>query len=552
MHKLALIFFSTVMLFFIGCGGGDSSSTTQTTPVIGVVEDAYFTSTHFSGSKNCADCHNGIVDENSVDVSLESDWAATMMANATKDPLWRAKVASELKRNPHLEDVINDKCTKCHAPMANYEIHHVSEKPKVFDDGFLNPTNPHYDEAMNAVSCSLCHQIDATNLGTLDGFSGHYTINQNREIYGQYTSPLVGPMRNFVNYTPVYSQHISESKMCAVCHNLKTPFVDGDGTVLTTTPESEFPEQMPYSEWEHSEYATTNPKSCQECHMQSMDGVIISNRPNNGSLSTRNDFQRHDFVGGNKLMLDILNKNKTTLGIPEDVNFTRTLTKTDELLADAATIALTNKGVSNNMLSIDVNITVNTGHKLPTSFPSRRVFIHFALYDADDTILFESGKVNSEGSIIGSNADLDKTTYEPHYDVISSEDQVQIYEAIMQNSDNNITYTLLRAASYIKDNRLLPKGFDKATAPNDIAVIGNAKTSDTNFVGGSDTITYDINTSDFTTSPTRVEVELLDQTLSYPFAQDLFEDVSESKSFKSMFEASQMKSALLQRKNLNL
>jgi len=553
MYSFSIILSSLVFIatFFIGCGGGgSSSSTTQTPEVIAVVEDATFTSTYFSGSQNCADCHNDLVDENGADVSIESDWSATMMANASKDPLWRAKVASELKRNPHLEDVINDKCTKCHAPMANYEAHHLNETPKVFDDGFLNPSNKHYDEAMNGVSCSFCHQVDATNLGTLDSFSGNYTINQNREMYGQYTSPRIGPMRNTLNYTPVYSQHITESKMCAVCHNLKTPYVDADGTVLTTTPESEFPEQMPYSEWEHSEYSTTNPKSCQECHMERADGVVISNHPNN--LDVRDNFKHHDFVGGNKLMLDILSKNKTALGIAEDINFTNILTQTDELLADAASISLISNGITNDILSIDVNITVNTGHKLPTSFPSRRVFIHFTLYGANDTILFESGKVNSDGSILGSNADLDTTTFEPHYDVINAEGQVQIYEAIMQNSDNEVTYTLLRAASYVKDNRLLPKGFDKATAPSDIAVVGNAKTIDANFIGGSDTITYDINTSNFATNLARVEVELLDQTLSYPFAQDLFKDVSESKSFKSMFEASQMKSALLQREHLNL
>jgi hypothetical protein len=41
--------------------------------------------------------------------------------------------------------------------------------------------------------------------------------------------------------------------------------------------------------------------------------------------------------------------------------------------------------------------------------------------------------------------------YEPHYDVITKPGQVQIYEGIMLNTDNEVTYTLLRAAKYVKD-----------------------------------------------------------------------------------------------------
>jgi hypothetical protein len=41
-----------------------------------------------------------------------------MMANATRDPFWQAKVRSELNRTPELSQAINDKCSRCHAPMA--------------------------------------------------------------------------------------------------------------------------------------------------------------------------------------------------------------------------------------------------------------------------------------------------------------------------------------------------------------------------------------------------------------------------------------------------
>ena len=81
--------------------------------------DANFESTHFSGSANCSQCHDGLRDEKGKDISIVKNWSTSMMANATRDPYWRAKVASELHRNPSVSDEINDKCSRCHAPMAN-------------------------------------------------------------------------------------------------------------------------------------------------------------------------------------------------------------------------------------------------------------------------------------------------------------------------------------------------------------------------------------------------------------------------------------------------
>ena len=52
--------------------------------------------------------------------------------------------------------------------------------------------------------------------------------------------------------------------MCATCHTLYTHPLDEDGNEI-----GEFPEQVPYLEWLHSEYASdgTDPRSCQDCHM---------------------------------------------------------------------------------------------------------------------------------------------------------------------------------------------------------------------------------------------------------------------------------------------
>ena len=512
-----------------------------------MAEDTTFTSYHFSGSGNCAMCHNGLSDAQGSDVSIETAWSSTMMANAAKDPLWRAKVKSEINRNPHLEEVINDKCTKCHAPMANKEAHFSGHVVKIFDDGFLNPNNTHHDEALNGVSCTLCHQVkDNGKLGTLDAMSGKYEIGDNRIIYGPYDNVFPGPMMNNVDYNIQYSAHMKDSKMCATCHNLKTPYVDESGNLLSTTPESEFPEQMPYSEWEHSSYKDT--QSCQDCHMQRTDGVVMASRP--PWLDTQRDgFAQHTFVGANKTILDILKNNKASLGVNAN-SFEGTLAKTDGMLKSAASIEVLQQSLENGAMEVTLKINSETGHKLPTSFPSRRAFMHLSVSDAAGNVVFESGKVNSDGSIAGADSDADRTTFEPHYDVITAEDQVQIYEAVMENNLGEVTYTLLRGMSYKKDNRILPKGFDKSTAHSDITVAGSAR-DDANFVGGSDTITYRI--SGLAGGTYTVDAELLYQTLGNAFAQDLFSDGSaEAASFKGMFDASNMKTSQITSASLSI
>jgi len=511
---------------------------TATIPV-GSTGNPSFTSNHFSGSANCAMCHDGLRDNTGKDVSIVKAWKSTMMANATRDPLWKAKVRTELNRTPNLAGVINDKCSRCHAPMANFEAHQNNDPIEILDNGFTNANNAYHDEAMDGVSCTLCHQIEDNQiLGTPEGMSGHYPINNQKKIYGPYDNVFANPMIMNTGYTPEYSPHVKKSELCATCHNLKTPFTDDAGNVLSSTPESEFPEQMPYSEWLASDYAATT--SCQQCHMARTDGVSISTRPM--WIAPRDDFAEHVFVGGNKFMLDMLSNNKEELGVLA-TDFTEIINATDNLLSQAANIELLSSTQSTGNLEFNLRLNSNTGHKLPSAYPSRRTILHVTVKDSAGSTVFESGKVNANGSIAGVNSDNDLATFEPHYDVITSADQVQVYEAIMQDYKGDVTYTLLRGSAYVKDNRLLPTGFDKQTAPSDIKVAG-AAFDDNNFIGGSDEIRYSL--SGLEPDTYSVNVELVYQTLAYAFAQDLFKDSDkEITDFKRLYNASNAKSSVI-------
>ena len=91
----------------------------------------------------------------------------------------------------------------------------------------------------------------------------------------------------------------------------------------------------------------------------------------------------------------------------------------------------------------------------------------------------------------GNDNDADPPKFEPHYTEIRSADQVQIYESIIGDANGAVTTGLLTAVRYLKDNRLLPRGFDKNTAEPDIAVHGDAL-DDPDFVGAGDRVRYSV------------------------------------------------------------
>lgn len=94
--------------------------------------------------------------------------------------------------------------------------------------------------------------------------------------------------------------------------------------------------------------------------------------------------------------------------------------------------------------------------------------------DGANHVVFEWGALHPDGSIEGNDNDADPKRFEPHYTEIRSADQVQIYEPILKDQNGDVTTALLSGVGYAKDNRLLPRGFDKRTAEPDIAVYGGA------------------------------------------------------------------------------
>jgi len=491
----------------------------------------------FHTSDRCVACHNGLTTSSGEDISIGLAWQPTMMANSARDPYWQAGVRRETMDHPESGALIEDECSICHMPMARFESHLYSDEGTVFSHlGFLQDDRG--DRlAADGVSCSLCHQIGREKLGTPESFVGNFVIGGpdlqgNRIEFGPFV-PDAGHTRIMQSSTggflPTESPHVRESEICATCHTLITKALGPDGTSV-----GEFPEQVPYQEWQHSAYREV--RSCQSCHMPAVTEEVAVTSVRG---VPRTGVSRHQFTGGNFFISGILNRYRSELSTKATPDgFSGNISRTKEhLRSEAARISIGKPAMSGGRLEVELAIENLGGHKLPTAYPSRRVWLHVTIRDRDKRIVFESGAVDASGAVTGNDNDMDGAKYEPHYTEIRSPEQVQIYEAIMADSDGEVTTGLLKAVRYLKDNRLLPRGFDKHTADSDVAVAGKAF-DDADFGGGADRVRYSIDPGS-APGPFSVEAELCYQPIAYRWAMNLKGyDADEPRRFTGYYEAS--------------
>jgi hypothetical protein len=383
------------------------------------------------------------------------------------------------------------------------------------------------------VTCTVCHQITAQSLGTRESFNGNFVIspplaNGQRRAFGPF-QPDAGRRRIMSSVTGFEQEqagHMRESEMCATCHTLITKAIGPDGRVIGS-----LPEQMNYQEWRHSAFAAEQ-RSCQSCHMPPATGPV---RVASVLGESRDRLSRHTFVGGNAFMLRLMNRFRSELGMvatPAELDATARAT-VRQLERDTATLAIESVTLTDGQLTVDVVVRNLTGHKFPTGYPSRRAWLHLVARDANGNTLFESGRVDGTGRIDGNGNDADAGSFESHYDEITSADQVQVYESIMGTPSGTPTTGLLQATRYLKDNRLLPRGFDKATAAPEIAVIGDAAADD-DFVGGEDRVRYRVPV----TGAASVTLELRYQPIAFRWARNLERyDAAEPRAFVRYYDA---------------
>jgi hypothetical protein len=260
----------------------------------------------------------------------------------------------------------------------------------------------------------------------------------------------------------------------------------------------------------------------------------------------RQGMHRHVFVGGNVLLERILNDHRTELDVqalPQELTDATERTRAF-LEHSTATVSIDSIETTGKTIRFAVRVVNLTGHKLPTAYPSRRAWLHVTVRDQHGRIVFESGHLHADGSIAGNDNDADPLKFEPHYAEITRPDQVEIFEPILKDAEGRVTTGLISAVGYLKDNRLLPSGFDKGTAGADIAVVGEAH-DDPNFNDRGSVVRYAVD-SGGAAGPFHIEAELWYQPVGFRWAHNLEPyKAAEPQRFVGYYEAESQDAAVV-------
>ena len=519
----------------------------------------------------CATCHSNssgagaMRDASQRPIAPFDLWRGSMMANSARDPLWRATVSAEVALRPAAKGAIEATCMRCHSPLLEIETR-LQGDGRAPGSRHLGLAGLFGDLARDGASCAGCHRIAPDGLGTPRSFDGHFVVHDDGKIFGPHADPFVMPMRNRSGFTPTQSDHMRKSALCGSCHTLETAQLDAAGAPTG----KRHHEQSPYLEWRASDFSTevAQPgpaaQDCQGCHMPTRDvddapiATRIARRPSGSDfppIDDRSPYGRHLLVGGNTLLPAILRDHRATLApdVPAAA-FDATLDAARQQLRhhtarlDAIEPLRVQTGRDGApRLRGAIRVRNLAGHKLPTGYPSRRLWLRLRVLKGE-TVLLAVGEHDARGRILGADGKPRPTERrggpgEPHADRLQGP-QVAVWESVMRGPDGKPTFHLLDAGGFWKDDRLLPSGWN-AAHPDAAATAPVGVADDPDFRPGSDVVHLDLPLPRGA-APTHVEATLHFQTVSPRWAEELLAVVTpETTAFGKLWQAADVRPAVV-------
>lgn len=217
-------------------------------------------------------------------------------------------------------------------------------------------------------------------------------------------------------------------------------------------------------------------------------------------LATREGFAQHTLVGLNLFFVKMAQQFPDLLGLrtrdpmltskgidPLQLSERKIV---EQAAARTAAITIDSVARRDGRLEAHVTVTNKTGHKFPSGVGFRRAFVTFDVLDAGGAVLWSSGRTDGSGMLVDrdgkpvagemwwtpdckSRIAPEQRIHQPHYQVVSREDQVQIYQELVSTPpkdgpavcspgaapNGELTTSFLSICAKVKDNRLLPHGF---------------------------------------------------------------------------------------------
>ncbi len=446
----------------------------------------------------CFSCHRDFNGSNASDFMPHNTWGGSMMAHATRDPLFWAALDVANADVPG----VGDYCLRCHTPTGWLEGR-VSKTPgggRIAGEDGCALTGDHTDfegkgNDYAGLTCHFCHRMtetgpageiapqgngnfwidDALNCETPDGVYGgpcrhgpyHYAAGDQR----------VAP------HGWVYSAFMDKGPVCGTCHDVSTPTTSAGPLKTLMLPDGTdsgipMPIERTFTEWQQSDFGDLifrnrmgddfgfTPQldrgaTCQDCHM------ALSEDPAARACSFHDDGARagelpvHEFVGANTWVPAIIRgEYGAELSAIDDRvdDLSRTITRARRMLTERSarietTVAPYVPG--SDQLQVAVTVTNLAGHKLPTGYAEgRRMWLHVAAYEgAEKTPFWESGGWNP------ANGELDIDAQTRVYETKQGIWNAQTQTCEIADSQGRPQFHFVLNNCIAKDNRIPPLGF---------------------------------------------------------------------------------------------
>jgi hypothetical protein len=436
-------------------------------------------------SDNCANCHANSGGSEAAYFPWDT-WAGSMMANATRDPVfWAALDVAN-----HDQAGVGDYCLRCHTPGGWYGGRVVKNGSGGTIDGsngcllqgnYVSGDSDDY----SGESCHYCHRL--VNQGPQG--QAAYIGNGNAWLDDSDCGGTGGPCRRgpytyvaggAVDAPPhpwAYSPYHLQSAQCGLCHNVSTP--DTSTGPLKTLRDASgndtgipFPVERTFSEWQRSDFADlifrdslgdqryapalAHAQQCQDCHMpNSTDANAFACTFENPGARAGN-LATHAFAGGNAWVPSIIG-GEYGAALFRTAPYAQTISAAQQMLQGAAQVAVMPGSYSAptagsaGSLALSVRVTNLSGHKLPTGYAEgRRMWLDVQVRDAGNALIAESAAYDAASGVL--TTDVQARVYETLQGVWNG-------GACNTTSAGKLQFHFVLNDCIAKDNRIPPLGF---------------------------------------------------------------------------------------------